>query len=166
MASANPYCTAADLRANISGLTTDNTKAPEAFLTAIAERNSAHIDAMICGVYALPITSDDHPKSFCILQEICINLCRTNVAAKLGISVSFVEGVKQIPTDMMLASQAKKILEQIKDGKYKLPDAPECGECDVVAFGYYDTDEVNGIPFNERPSKDKGGRRIRDVGYY
>ena len=139
------YCTADDLRANIGGLTSANTKAPTAFLEDVADRKSQHIDSVISNRYETPVVEADSPKAFAILKDICIELCRPVISKKLSVATS---GVSQTPVTG-LEDEAKTRLEQIRDGYYQLLDAEKCEEdaCMLFDAGQYDLDKLDSIPY-------------------
>ena len=140
------YCTVGQLRESISGLTADSTKVTEEYMTSVIRRRTAYINAMICQLYQAPVDAKESPTSFSILEEACINLCRPPLNAKLGMGVSFQDGAVQYPPGNELAKKAMAMLEEIKSGVFKLPDAVELGEDGAITAGYYDTDDVTGIP--------------------
>lgn len=161
-----PYCTAADLQANIAGLSSDSKKVPEDFLDSLIEQKTAHINAMICNLYQVPITEKDSPTSFQILKEICINLCRARVAAKMDVRVAYQDEKKQLMVlpGMKLAKESEMRLELIQEGRYKLPDAVTQTTGSVFGSGSYDLNEVNGIPITERPLQGREFERIGSRG--
>ena len=149
------YCVKEDLYSSIGGLTEDNQKAPPTFLDDIIKRQSAHINSQISNRYVVPIDEATSPNSFDILKQICINLCRPLVAAKLDIAISQ-EDLNQSVPYMLLANQAEKRLRLIKDDKYDLYDAVECQSCDSFSSSSYnncDADALRGIEINRQDTR-------------
>ena len=155
------YCTAADLRENIAGLTEDNKKAPEDYLDNLIKRKAAYIDAEISQVYKTPVNETKSPIAFQILKDICIDLCRDDIDVKLDVAVANTENnqfPKRTPGD-----KAKKLLMRIRQNEFSLPDAEPCdAECRSWGVGFYDITETDGIPYDQRDYAIRGDRRRSD----
>ena len=151
------YCSVADLRENIAGLTEDNQKVSVDFLTDLICRKSAIIDSYTCVQYVVPIVIEESPIAHSILKDICIALCKPPIADKLKVATPKMVGPNgnQYPVHEGLA-KAMKLLALIKDGHHKLPDAIRCNECDIFFGGSYDGTEIDGVPddINDFPLQD------------
>ena len=143
------YCTVSDLRENIAGLTADNNKAPSSFLQSLIDRKSSLIDARISKRYKLPITLSSNPKSYAVLNDILIDLCRESVSMILAVSTTSPDG-NQFPVGYNLTKRARESISFVETGSLPLPDATLCDSCGSFNSGQYDDTEVLGIPYSTK----------------
>lgn len=141
--------TLAELYARIPTLE-GNEKIHENGITLVIEQKTAYIEAMISRLYKMP-TLEDNPKSWAILEDICIELCRGPLEATLQVVIEDGEGGQKLAPSV---EEAEKRLEMIRAGELDLPDAERCETCSVAKGGFHDASEVEtGVPENESRSR-------------
>lgn len=138
------YCTPDHLYQFVAGLDPQNQKTPAAeFLEPVIENVTNDINAKVGDRYRVPINQNDSPKSFSILRFLAIDLCREKIAQRLDWA-TYNPQTGQMPAWEKAVKVAKMKLEEIREGRYPLPDAKTCDSqsCEAIEVGYYDTSEI------------------------
>ena len=111
---------------------------------------TAYINAKVSERYNVPILEGTSPVAAQILKDICIDLCRKNIALSLQVATATLD-FTQLPVGGINApADAEKRLNSIKNGNLVLIDAVECAGCGKFNADSYDNTEVPGIPYSTR----------------
>ena len=140
------YCTRSDIYQFIPGIDPENKKIPaDTFLDPLILYANAMINSKLSDTYIVPIVEDKSPKAFTILKFLAIDLCREKIGQRLGWT-TYNPDIQQVPEWVGSTREAKRELEQMRDGRYPLIDAPRCGDnnCGPFGAGYYETSFING----------------------
>ena len=139
------FTTLAELQARIPTLE-GNEKISTETIQEVISQKSAFIEGKISKLYEIP-NETDNPKSWAMLKDICIEICRPTLDASLAIVIENEEGGQELP---MATEAAMKQLEEIRAGELGLPDAARCNKCASVYSNYYETSCVDtGEPDDE-----------------
>lgn len=121
-------------------------------IDSIICQKSAYIISMISDLYEVP-SQAQNPIAWAMLQDICIELCRTPISSVLKI-VTATGKTNQAP--IVTSEQiARDRLEMIREGTLPLPDAVRKEGTSTSFGGFLDTSGVEGIP---REPVDRNGR--------
>ena len=154
------YSSVSEIRDNIAGLTPNNTKIDDNYISTVIDRKSAIINSYISARYKLPIRESTSPTAFNILKDVVITLCRAEIHAKLKVATKTDTQSSQFPLRKPPESVALEFLMAIRNGKMDLSDAELCAECEVISTGDYDYEEVDGT-IDQREPEVSRGRRVR-----
>lgn len=153
------YCTPEDIYRNVGGLSSDSEKVDPTFLMDLIARKGAYINSVISNRYNVPVAETASPMAFNLLKDICIDLCRMSIEAKVGIATT--DGENEQTTETALARKAQARLKEIRESRLDLIDAIECSSCETFDTGFYNSsvDCVEGLddynyndddPYNNR----------------